>query len=91
MKWTDASDDAYDKKHKIVEGSKKDLKLDAQRGVAETDTTHPFGHPKVKVQRDQMAGHAKALAMGTGKPAMTVASTMAKGTKLASKGKSFRP
>jgi len=36
-KWTDASDDAYDKKNKIKEGSKKDIALDKKRGVPEDD------------------------------------------------------
>jgi hypothetical protein len=35
MKYTEASDDAYDKKHKIKEGSKKDMALDKKRGVPE--------------------------------------------------------
>lgn len=32
-KWTAKSDDAYDKKHGIKEGSKKDNALDRKRGV----------------------------------------------------------
>ncbi|HEX8932291.1 MAG TPA: hypothetical protein VF810_04000 [Patescibacteria group bacterium] len=35
-KWTRASDDAYDKKHGIKEGSKKDKALDKKKGVPET-------------------------------------------------------
>lgn len=36
-KYTDASDDAYDKKHGIKENSPKDLRLDKMRGVSEDD------------------------------------------------------
>ncbi len=36
-KYTDKSDDAYDKKNKIKEGSKKDMSLDKKRGVPETE------------------------------------------------------
>lgn len=36
-KWTDASDDAWDKKNGIKEGSKKDMALDKKRGVSEDD------------------------------------------------------
>ena len=32
-KWTKASDDAYDKKHGIKEGSKKDKALDKKRKI----------------------------------------------------------
>lgn len=32
-KWTMKADDAYDKKNKIKENSKKDKKLDAKRGL----------------------------------------------------------
>ena len=66
MKWTDASDDAYDKKNKIREGSKKDIALDSSRGVAETEMTHPFGHPKVRAQMNQMSGDAKKLVTAKG-------------------------
>lgn len=34
-KWTSASDHAYDKKHGIKEGSPRDKKLDASRGVSD--------------------------------------------------------
>jgi len=91
MKFTDASDDAYDAKHGIKEGSKKDLIIDAKNGVAEDENTHPFGHPKVKAQRDQMKGHAAALALGKAAPMMAAASAMVKEQKLPAKGKSFRP
>lgn len=36
-KWTDESDDAYDRKYKIKEGSRKDMMLDRKRGVPEDD------------------------------------------------------
>jgi hypothetical protein len=36
-KFTDASDDAYDKKKSIKEGSKKDKALDKKRGVPEDE------------------------------------------------------
>lgn len=32
-KYTEKSDDAYDKKHGIKEGSKRDVKLDKMRGL----------------------------------------------------------
>lgn len=35
--WTDKSDDLYDTKRHIKEGSTKDAKLDAKRGVIEDD------------------------------------------------------
>ncbi len=41
-KWTDATDDAWDKTHGIKEGSKRDLLLDKKRGVAEDDVTKRF-------------------------------------------------
>lgn len=36
-KWTEASDDKYDKAHGIKESSPKDMKLDAKRGVPDMD------------------------------------------------------
>jgi len=35
-KWTMASDHKYDKSHGIKEGSPKDIKLDASRGIKDT-------------------------------------------------------
>lgn len=32
-KWTEKSDDAWDKKHNVKEGSPEDRKLDAERGL----------------------------------------------------------
>ncbi len=43
MKYTEKSDDAYDKKKKIKENSKKDRKLDKSRGLSE-DFTNMIGH-----------------------------------------------
>lgn len=37
VKWTDKSDDTWDKVHKIKESSKKDKALDKKRGIPEND------------------------------------------------------
>ena len=45
-RFTREEDDAYDKKHGIKEGSKRDKKLDAERGIPEPKT--PFKGMKKK-------------------------------------------
>jgi hypothetical protein len=45
-KWSQAQDDAYEKKHNIKEGSKKDLALDKKHGI--TDNKPKKGKGKIK-------------------------------------------
>lgn len=48
MKYTDGTDDAYDKKHGIKEGSKKDKALDKKRDVPEDDAPKKKSKKKSK-------------------------------------------
>lgn len=64
VKWTEKSDDAWDKKHGIKEGSKKDKALDKKRGVPEKDM------PKKKKRKvSAVAKETRMLRMKMKKPA----------------------
>ena len=57
-KWTKAEDTAYDKKHGIKEGSKKDIEMDKKHGVKDRKkkrtASNPFG--KLKTDKGDRAG-----------------------------------
>lgn len=78
MKYTMKSDDAYDKKHKIKENSKKDMALDKKRGLTPVSKGHkPKGaHGRAAVKalgRTKTTGNFKKIEKAKGKGAAIAA------------------
>ncbi len=61
MKYTKASDDKYDRKHGIKEGSKADIALDKKRGIKDAGKEH-------KISRKVVATAGKPGKVGKAKP-----------------------